>query len=250
MALETTHIQASRLDDGTTFDVYVPPLADQCAPAGLLVSVLPRHAAVPKYQALELFSDFADTHRRLVLAPHFEFDSGFQRLGIGGPVRYDLRLLRIVDEVARRYGLATKRFDLFGYSAGGQFAHRFLYVHPERLRAVAVGAPGTVTLPTTDDVWPTGVANLAELTGRGYALAEVRRPRIMLYVGERDVTPEALAQTEEANRLGRTRVDRARTLHEAWLAAAIPHAYVEVPGMGHMDVHMSLERVHHFLAST
>jgi len=57
-------------------------------------------------------------------------------------IRFDQVLLDIVDEVGERFNLDTDRFCLHGFSGGGQFTHRFLYLHPDRLAAASIGAPG------------------------------------------------------------------------------------------------------------
>ena len=236
MVLDAAQIHTGQLADGATYDLYVPPTYDGRHAFRVLVSVLPVEPSVPRYLAVELFRDYATTHRRLVLAPRFDFESGFQFLGIGKPVRHDLGLLRMVEAVAGRHTVENDRFDLFGYSAGGQFAHRFLYLHRERLRTVAVGGLGTVTLPSMTDPWPAGLADLREVAGTDADLTPERWPRILLFIGDQDVTLEYVNTSAWANRSGRTRLDRARTLHAAWLASGIPHTYVEVPGMGHEDL--------------
>lgn len=247
MPLETSAVQTHQLADGATYDLYVPDAGGSIGGQRLLVSVLPRHESLPRHRAIEMFSDLANQQRRPIFAPHFGFTSGFQWLGIGGAIRYDLQLLRMVEHARQFYPAIEERFDLFGYSAGGQFAHRFLYLHPDQIGSIAIGAPGTVTLASDEHEWPTGIANLAGLASTDVELARVRARRILLFVGDQDVTSEALSQTEEANRLGRTRVERARRLHQSWLDAGIAHRYSEVAGMGHTDVDLAMEDVRQFL---
>ena len=55
----------------------------------------------------------------------------------------------------------------------------------------------------------------------------------MLVVGEDDEDDENLRETDEANRFGKTRLERARTLHEEWDDAKIGHQYVEIKDLGH-----------------
>src|SRR5690606_39266483 len=97
-------------------------------------------------------ADFARAHRVVVLAPLFPAGmtepgelSSYKLIRHGG-IDYDRVLLGMVAEVAARYRLAGERFYLHGFSGGGHFAHRFLYLHPERLAGVSIGAPGIVTL--------------------------------------------------------------------------------------------------------
>ena len=78
-------------------------------------------------------AEFADANHMAVLAPVFpggliiddDFNS-YKLLNCDG-VRYDLALLSMVDEMAKRYpGVETEKFFLFGHSGGGQFTNRFL----------------------------------------------------------------------------------------------------------------------------
>src|SRR5262249_25476497 len=157
---------------------------------------------------VERFMNLARSGNVLLLAPVFSRLDRYQLLGIGGRVRSDLRLLQLVEEVMEKCGLEPSRFDLFGYSGGGQFAHRFLYFHPDRLRAVAIGAPGTVTLPSDRYPWPTGVARVAERAGLSLSLDALKPIKILLVVGGRDVTQRDLNQSRRAIQTGANRLER------------------------------------------
>ncbi len=242
MPFDATRVQERRLPDGTSFNLYVPPGDAK----RLLVSVLPvLEPDIPRVLAIELFADFAEEHGYLVLAPGFAYESDF-RLLVGETVRWDVRLLAMVEDVGRAHAIDVTRVDLVGYSAGGQFAHRFLYVHPERLEQIAAGGIGRVTVPKTVDSWPDGVADMAAVTGKAFDVEAVGRPRILLYVGDQDLGADGLERGEAADRHGLTRLERARSLHRAWLEVGIPHEYVEVPGMKHDDG--GFEHVQRFLS--
>jgi hypothetical protein len=234
MSFDATRVQERRLPDGTSFDVYVP-----IRPAArLLVTVIPVIDGVaPRSEGVEAPADFADDHGYLVLSTCFDAESGFHLLGVGGSVRHDLVVLQMIADVATEYDIPTDRVSLFGYSAGGQFAHRFLYVHPERLEQVVVGAPGAVTLPHADQAWPRGVADLATVTGAALDIAAIQRVRTLLYIGGQDDDPDdpSLDQDPMAAAFGTTRLARVRRLHTAWDDAGIGHEYIEVPGVRHMD---------------
>jgi pimeloyl-ACP methyl ester carboxylesterase len=82
-------------------------------------------------------------------------------------ILFDLVLLAMFEKVAARWHIRTDRFALHGFSGGGQFAHRFLLLHPDRLHGVSIGAPGRVTLPTSERpgggaqaICPSGSASL------------------------------------------------------------------------------------------
>jgi len=170
-----------------TYYLYVPSSYRGDREFRLLVSVHGAHRTAPAYA--ERFVTFADQHDYIVLAPLFPDDVEYQTLGIGGAYRADLRLLELIDEVAARYHVETEQFDLFGFSGGGQFSHRFLYVHPERVRSVAIGAPGTITVPTDEYPWPDGAADLERVAGATLDLGAIRERRVMLIVGQDDTGP-------------------------------------------------------------
>lgn len=49
-------------------------------------------------------------------------------------VRADLALFDILDHAAGLWPIDSARFRIFGFSGGSQFAHRFTFVHPHRVR--------------------------------------------------------------------------------------------------------------------
>jgi poly(3-hydroxybutyrate) depolymerase len=235
----------SKVHPEQDYFLYVPPSYDGRRTLRLLVSMHGAHRTALAYA--QRFITFADEHDFVVLAPIFPDGEAYQTLGVKGTYRADLALLGLVDEVAEQYRVETDEFDLFGFSGGGQFAHRFLYVHPERLRSVAIGAPGTVTVPSDRYKWPDGTADLKQVAGVSLDLSAIRTPRIMLVVGDQDVGSDELNESQVADRLGYTRLERARTLHTAWDAAGIPHAYLEVAGVGHQLDHRILAPVQRFI---
>ncbi|RAK94840.1 uncharacterized protein BO80DRAFT_292835, partial [Aspergillus ibericus CBS 121593] len=117
---------------------------------------------------------FANSTPCAILAPLFPAnidgpnDLDSYKLLRSRTLRSDLALLSILDEIATVWpGLDTEKIYLMGFSGGGQFAHRFLYIHPERLMAVSVGAPGRVTMLDEAGKWPGGVGDVEGVFGKG-----------------------------------------------------------------------------------
>jgi pimeloyl-ACP methyl ester carboxylesterase len=239
--------RASRRRPDQIYHLYVPHGHSGRSDRRLLVTVhgYDREAIA----RMERFVDLAEQHNFVLLGPEFVPEIHYQTLGAGGD-RADLRLLDLVEEVAVDLALNVDQFDLFGYSGGAQFAHRFLYVWPRRLRSVVVGAPGTVTIPSTQRRWPVGVRDLRRVIGTKFDLEEVRQPRAMLIVGTDDLHLEGFNQHPWAMRAGATRLDRARSLHAAWLVAGIEHKYVEVEGSAHGLDEQITEHACRFLAAS
>ena len=102
-------------------------------------------------------------------------------------VRYDQILLSMIGDMEKRYpGVRTDKFYMFGHSGGGQFANRFLCVHPERLKAVSIGAPGRPTFlnPQEDYFW--GVRDFKNYFDKDMDLEMIRRVPVQITVGEFD----------------------------------------------------------------
>ncbi|OJZ90243.1 hypothetical protein ASPFODRAFT_414108 [Aspergillus luchuensis CBS 106.47] len=137
---------------------------------------------------------FAESTPCAILAPLFPAnidgpnDLDSYKVLRSATLRSDLALLAILDEVATVWpGIDTEKVFLAGFSGGGQFAHRFFYVHPERLAAVSVGAPGKVTMLDEQLAWPSGIGNFQEVFGKGLDKDIMRNVQVQLVIGSQDV---------------------------------------------------------------
>ena len=140
----------------------------------------------------DALASFADRERYVVLAPLFPVGP----LGDGNPdgykyiaegdIRYDRLLLDMVAEVEALLDNSFPRFDLFGFSGGGHYVHRFYYLHPDRLSSVTVGAPGSMTLiDDTQDFW-LGTRDWEQRFGTALDLQAMKRVPSLLLVGADD----------------------------------------------------------------
>lgn len=109
---------------------------------------------------VERWQAFADQHQLVLLAPLFGSGAlaGYREL-FGTVIDAD----RFVIELVSAFGSAhvedfDRRFVLYGHSAGGQFASRFLAMHPDRLNGVVLSAPGRYAMPHPGIPWPHGSA--------------------------------------------------------------------------------------------
>ncbi len=132
------------------------------------------------------------------------------------PGRADLALLRALDNAAQAHALQTDSFFLFGHSGGGQFAHRFALLHPQRVRALGIGAAGWYTWPDTAQAWPLGLGAAEGFEARP-ALADFLALPVRVWVGERDDGADDVLRDEPALSAlqGEGRLERARR----WVAA-------------------------------
>ncbi|MFF7994561.1 hydrolase [Kitasatospora xanthocidica] len=205
----------------------------QHAPAGprpLLVVVHGARRTAERYR--DALADFAETHGCVVLAPLFpigvpEPDDVLCYTSLRqGDVRFDLVLLRMVEEVAARWPVRAERFYLHGYSGGGQFALRFYYLHAERLAGLSVGAPGSIARLDPYRPWPAGIADVAEKFGITPRLDAPRSVPVHVTVGARDTRPRRRPPHA-------TRIDQAAMLRQHLLDRGATATMEVVPGIAH-----------------
>ena len=178
----------------------------------------------------------ADKYHYALLAPMFpgglvSFDdfNSYKLLSDKG-VRYDLALLAMIDEMGQRYpGVRTDKFCLFGHSGGGQFTNRFLLVHPDRLEACSIGAPGRPTFidPETDYFW--GTRDFKKYFDKDVDLEEVKKVPVLISVGEYDT------KFIGESKYGTNRVDRMKSLQKNFRDHGIETDLTILPGLEHAD---------------
>ena len=182
---------ALRSEPRVSWCMHVPSgFADDPQSHSLVVAVHGTGRGAQAYR--DAFAAHAAANRWVVLAPLFPVGirgdgnaDGYKQIA-EGELRYDLLLLAMVDELSEALQVEFPRFKLFGFSGGGHFAHRFLYLHPERLDAVSIGSPGGITRIDSTRDWWLGTRNLKERFGRELDLEVIRKVRIQLLVGGDD----------------------------------------------------------------
>ena len=206
-------------------------------------------------------ASFAREHKAIILAPLFPGGIGrpgdlhdYKFLDQGG-VRYDLILLAMVDEVSDRYRVDANRFLLHGFSGGGHFAHRFFYLHAERLAAVSIGAPGMVTLLDDELPWWVGIEDTHERFGVTVDLDALRTVPVQVVIGGDDtdtweitLSPGDRRWMPGANDAGVTRLDRIASLRTSLQAAGVEVRHDLIPGVAHEGFAL-LPAVEDFFAS-
>lgn len=254
-----TPVYSCKSDPRFCYSLYVPPGYDTAdRPVRLVVAMHGTGRSFTEYR--DAFSAFARWNNCIVLAPLFPIGvrgdgnrDGFKYIS-EGDIRYDEVLLAMVDEVGQRYGASFDRFAIFGYSGGGHFAHRMLLLHPDRLWACCIGAPGSVTLldPTRD--WWVGTRNMKALFGREPDVAAMRKVAVQMVVGAADLETWEITHKEggrnwmpDANHAGRTRPERLDALRRSFEAEGVSVRFELVPNMAH-DGMRAVPRVEDFLA--
>jgi poly(3-hydroxybutyrate) depolymerase len=257
--LGKTAIYSYAADPRAQYCLYVPPGVADGEAVDLLVAV----HGTGRTSFLDFrdgFAEFGRWNRCAVLCPLFPIGmsgspsrSGYKYVAEGG-LRYDEIVLGMVAEVAARYRQDWTRFALFGFSGGGQFTQRFAILHPRRLWAASIGAPGSVTLldPTKD--WWVGIRDIEARFGTAFDAEALKAVPMQMIVGDADLetweithAPGSAYWMEGANDAGRTRPERLAALRRSFEAAGVNVRFDLVPGVSH-DRLKVLDRVKDFLA--
>jgi poly(3-hydroxybutyrate) depolymerase len=209
-------------------------------PGGFALLVVVHDTTRNAENCRDMFAGFAERHGCLVLAPLFPAgatgpaDVDNYKFVAAGRTRFDRILLEMAADVARQHPVQAGRFLLHGFSGGAQFAHRFFYLHPERLAAVSIAAPGRVTPLDYGQPWWGGVSDTARIFGRPVDPAALRAVPAQILVGGNDTGPtEPGHPAGPASTTGPTRSDRARFLHDSLVGNGITCRLDIVPGAAH-----------------
>jgi poly(3-hydroxybutyrate) depolymerase len=254
-------IFASRADPRFSYCTYAPPLTgnEQHAKA-LVVVVHGTGRAFTEYR--DAFAEFAKWNDCIVLCPLFPAGpqgdgnrDGFKHLQ-EGDIRYDRILLDMVDEVAAKFGADFSKFALFGFSGGGQFVNRFGLLHPERLWALSIGAPGSVTLLDFNQDWWVGVRDFADRFGRPLNLDALKALPVHMVAGKADLEtweithqPGGKFFMPGANDAGRNRPERLETLRKSFEAQGVQVHLDLVDNVPHNGL-ACVDKVQDFFAGT
>jgi pimeloyl-ACP methyl ester carboxylesterase len=180
--------------------------------------------------------------------------------------RLDLQLLAMIDDargrLARDHQLKFERQVLLnGFSAQAMFANRFTFLHPDRVKAAAIGAPGgwpiapVAVYHDTSLRYPIGVADFRQVTGRDVNMRELRRVPLLIFMGDRDdndAVPYGDAYENEDREVilplfGSTPIERWAAAKTFYSQAGLNAEFKLYPGVGHTVTNEMRQDVRAFL---
>ena len=166
-----------------------------------------------------MFAPYCERFGVVLVVPRYtpEQHSDYQRLGrLGRGVRADQVLDKCLAEVSLLTGADTTQFNLFGYSGGAQFAHRYLMAHPHRIAKAALVAAGWYTFPDHTEKFPYGIRPTRRLPDVVFNPEEFLHVPVDVFVGELDRNTKNLRKTKRTlEQQGKNRLERGRN----WVAA-------------------------------
>lgn len=110
--------------------------------------------------------------------------------------RLDLQLVAMIDDAIKLLAKDGLKFDkrvlLNGFSAQGMFANRFTFLHPDRVKAAAIGSPGGWPIAPVAKYkdkllrYPIGVGDLKAVTGKDLDLKALQKVPLFVFLGNKD----------------------------------------------------------------
>jgi len=164
--------------------------------------------------------------------------------------RLDLQLIAMIDDARAKLKLEGLNFDkrvlINGFSASGMFANRFTFLHPDRVKAAAIGSPGGWPIAPVEKYrdktlrYPIGIAHYKLISGKKLDLKTLRKVPLFIFIGsidENDSVPFGDSYDDEDRELinplfGTKPVERwpiSETLYKQAGLNAIFKIYPDVP---------------------
>lgn len=110
--------------------------------------------------------------------------------------RLDLQLIAMIKDAQARLKKddikTEKRVLMQGYSASGMFVNRFVFLHPDMVKAAVIGAPGGWAIAPTavyagkSLTFPVGTSDFKEISGNKFDLKKVQKVSLLMILGDHD----------------------------------------------------------------
>ncbi len=110
--------------------------------------------------------------------------------------RLDTQLAAMIDHargtLKKEKVKMDKRVLIMGFSASGMFANRFTFLHPDRVKAAAIGSPGgwpiapAATFKDKTLRYPIGTRDFKTASGRSFDLKKLRQVPMFVFLGDQD----------------------------------------------------------------
>lgn len=173
--------------DGMPMDYYYYLPAQGRQDGRVMVSVhgISRNAE----EHLEGFAAQAESYGTVMIAPlftkkHFPY---YQRLGSSiHEGRSDLAFDRVLQDAAEVFDIPIRELKIFGFSGGGQFAHRYALYYPRRVARLVLGAPGWYTYPDPSQDYPQGLRSSELWPKLKFSPSQFLKIPTLVLVGEND----------------------------------------------------------------
>lgn len=116
--------------------------------------------------------------------------------------RFDLQLIAMIDHARKSLAKENLKLDkkvlLWGFSASGMFVNRFVFLHPTRVKAAAVGSPGGWAIAPVNSWkdkalrYPIGTADFEIVAGKKLDRRNLKKVPMLIYLGDKDTNDSVI----------------------------------------------------------
>ncbi len=177
---------------------------------------------------------------------------------IPGLERVDLQLIEMIADARKR--LAVKGIEveekvlMLGFSASGMFSNRFTFLHPEKVKAAAIGAPGGWAVAPLGEwegemlPYPVGTGDFKDTFGYEANLEAIKKVPLFFFLGDRD-TNDFFGNNNQVNKyFGATPALRWPYSEQIYAASGTNSKFSLYPGVGHYVSADMLNDIEKFLS--
>ena len=110
--------------------------------------------------------------------------------------RFDLQLAAMLRDARERLAKENIKVDervlMYGFSASGMFVNRFAFLHPDLVKAAAVGSPGGWAIAPVEKFkgktlrYPLGIDDFKSVSGKKLDSKDLRKVQFFVFMGEKD----------------------------------------------------------------
>jgi hypothetical protein len=165
--------------------------------------------------------------------------------------RLDLQLISMIDDAKERLSqkgiILEDKILMTGFSASGMFVNRFIVLHPEKVKAAAIGSPGGWPIVPVGEWngaqlrYPIGISDLEQLVGKGFNAGSFQSVKLYFYLGDLDTNDSVPYQDGYTQRdknlifqtFGDTPVKRWPIAEEIYKFIGASSRFVLYSGVGH-----------------
>jgi pimeloyl-ACP methyl ester carboxylesterase len=200
----------------------------------------------------ERLASCAEQNGWVLIAPTFAYRDYMDLDQVRQDEREDLpRLLDIVNQVEPQLAQQGIQPDddlfVYGFSRGGQLAHRFAFFYPDRVAGVASISAGSYTLPRPELAFPFGVADLQDYAGHPFEAQDLSDTAFWVGVGSADTQAEQVPRRFDPF-IGPTRLERATRFSEAMQQIGLNVQLNVFSGVAHDETALMRQRACAFLS--
>ena len=230
--------------------MFIPANIDRSQPVPILLAL--HGMGGTGGRIAERLASCAEQNGWVLIAPTFAYRDYMDLDQVRQDDREDLpRLLNLVEQVETQLAeqgiQAGDDLFVYGFSRGGQIAHRFAFFYPDRVAGVAALSAGSYTLPRPELAFPFGVADLQDYAGHAFEPQDLSGTGFWVGVGASDTQAEQVPRRFDPF-IGPTRLERASRFVEGMQQMGLNVQLNVFSGAGHEETALMRQRACAFLS--